>query len=178
MKLLKSIILLFAITIFTSCGDDEVVPPSFPFNTENITATYKMKALKATDKESVITSGQTVDVSTTTTTGDTFQVNLILLADKTFTVKGEYRHVSTVTLNNGSAPKQETGITTVDDNGTYSLNLTDNEIIFNNNGSSRFEGTYKIDSFGQNSLVISQKQEEVDGQLKSTFEVSISFDRN
>lgn len=180
MKLLKSFIFFIAITSIISCSDDDT--PSFDLSAENIAATYSMEKFETIVKESVTSSGQTTDLSTTTTTGDTFQVNLILSANSTFTLSGEYRQVSKTTFNNGSPSEEDSEIIKIADNGNYTLNITNREITFTSSttGSDAFNGTYKIDTFNENSLKISLEKEEIEPgtSIKDNINTSVTFNRS
>ncbi len=178
MKLLKSFILLFSLaSIVISCGDDNDTP-SFDLSSDNITGTYAITKLIASKEETTTTSGETVKVSDTSVKGDTFQIDLVLSTNGTYTISGEYRRVSVITVNNGSAPKEEAKIITIDGSGNYVLNSSDKEITLNSSDSDdSFVGTYKIVSFNEKLLAISKETEIVDKEDTVTEKIEITFER-
>ncbi|TCI84789.1 hypothetical protein [Tenacibaculum sp. M341] len=177
MKLLRSIILVFTFAAFVSCGSDDNEVPVFPLSAENIAANYKMTNLEVVEEQYTIVQSTDVLVSKATTTADTYQVDLILLANRTFTMEGEYRSTYTETIT-GNAPTTEVEIETVDGGGNYTIDVVNKELTLTFADLSTFQGRYKIDSFTENTLVLSRKEEVIIGSEKTTIDVKISFDRN
>ncbi|WP_442264882.1 hypothetical protein ACSIGC_11065 [Tenacibaculum sp. ZS6-P6] len=176
MKLLKSFFLFFAFATLISCGSDDNTPV-FELTSENFTGTYAVTKLRGTNKTSTTASGQVVDISTESYEGDTFQVDLILSTNGTFTYSGEYREVAVTTLNNGSAPVQETSIETENSSGTYTLDVLNKRVTFSDTNTGVIHGIFEITSFSANTLVIRKESETTDNQITTTEEITITFER-
>ncbi|SNR17760.1 hypothetical protein [Tenacibaculum jejuense] len=176
MKLLKSFILFVAFATLASCGGDDDAPV-FELTTENFAGTYAVTKLRGTNKTSTTASGQTVDISTESYEGDTFQVDLVLSANGSFTYSGEYREVAVTKLNNGSAPVQETSIETENSSGTYTLDSLNRRVTFTDTNIGVINGIFEITSFSANTLVLSKEAEATDNQITTTEEITITFER-
>ncbi len=176
MKLLKSIILFLTVTALVNCsGTDDV--PVFELTSGNLNGTYEVTQLRGENKTSTMASGQTVDIATESFDGDTFQVALVLSSNGSFTYSGAYRKVTVTTLNNGSAPVQETSIITEDSSGTYSLDALNKRITFTDTNTGVINGIFDITSFNENQLVLSKESESTDNQITTTEKITITLER-
>jgi hypothetical protein len=176
MKLLKFIIALIVTVSFTSCGDGQDTP-EFSLSSANLVGNYKMNSLTAEISEDAMSSnGATVNLTKISTVGDTFQLNLVMNANNSYTASGQYRVVSTIT-NNGEEPTEESEIVVIDaSGGSYQLN-SNNTITFNPQDDEFFEGVFIIETFNETSIILSQKDIEVDGNTTFTVEAAAGFIR-
>jgi len=175
MKLLKFIFFLCVVTSITSCGDDETAP-NFPLSSANLVGNYEMNNFEAQGSEDATSSsGDTVNLTNTSTVGDTFQLDFILNANGSYTASGQYRIVSTITPNGGT-PSEESEIIVINATGSYQLN-SDNTITFNPQTGDFFEGIFTIKTFNDTSVILGQDQEEVQGNTTFTAKVTVGFIR-
>jgi hypothetical protein len=175
MKILKFIFFLCVVTSITSCDDDETAP-NFPLSSANLVGNYEMNNLEAQGSEDATSSsGATVNLTNTSTVGDTFQLDFALNANGTYTASGQYRTVSTITPNGGT-PSEESAIIVINATGSYQLN-SDNTITFNPQTGDFFEGIFTIKTFNETSVILGQDQEEVQGNTTFTAKVTVGFIR-
>ena len=175
MKFLKFIFFLCVITLITSCSDDETAP-KFPLSSANLVGNYEMNNLETQGSEDATSSsGDTVNLTKTSTVGDTFQLDFVLNANGTYTASGQYRTVSRITPN-GGATSEESEIIVINATGSYQLN-SDNTITFNPQTGDFFEGIFTIKTFNETSVILSQDQEEVHGNTSFTAQATVGFIR-
>jgi hypothetical protein len=125
------------------------------------------------NQDKIIMNSRTGKISTV---GDTFQLNLVMNANNSYTASGQYRVVSTIT-NNGEEPTEESEIVVIDaSGGSYQLN-SNNTITFNPQDDEFFEGVFIIETFNETSIILSQKDIEVDGNTTFTVEAAAGFIR-
>lgn len=161
MKLFKLLAILFISVSIVSCGGDD--SPSFDLSTANLAGTYDLTAFESESVTQITASGSTIELGRETGFGDSFDDAELIFSGNRFTFTGDYRIVSE-TIKNGETT-EDTDIINLDDNGTFSLDLTDKEITFN--GGENLNGVYNVDVFTSEKLVItiqgSQPAEMVDG---------------
>ena len=175
MKVLKFIFFLCVVTSITSCSDDETAP-KFPLSSANLVGNYEMNNLETqVSEDATSSSGATVNLTNTSTIGDTFQLDFVLNTDGTYTAFGKYRTVSTI-IPNGGTPSEESDIIIIDATGSYQLN-SDNTISFNPQTGDFFDGIFTIKTFNETSVILSQDQEEVQGNTSFTAKVTVGFIR-
>lgn len=175
MKLLKFIFFLCVVTSITSCSDDEIAP-NFPLSSENLVGNYEMNSRETQESEDATSSsGATVNLTNTSTVGDTFQLDFVLNANGTYTASGQYRIVSTITPNGGTS-SEESEIIVINATGSYLLN-SDNTITFNPQTGAFFEGIFTIKTFNETSVILGQDQEEVQGNTTFTARITVGFIR-
>jgi hypothetical protein len=175
MKLLKFILFLCVVISITSCSDDETAP-NFTLSSANLVGNYEMNSLEAQGSEDATSSsGATVNLTNTSTVGDTFQLDFALNANGTYTASGQYRTVSTITPNGGT-PSEESTIIVINATGSYQLN-SDNTVTFNPQTGDFFEGIFTIKTFNETSVILGQDQEEVQGNTTFTAKVTVGFIR-
>lgn len=177
MKSLKFTLFLFISTIILSCGDDNSQPP-FILSNANIAGTYDISSIEGEEKETATSnSGTVVNISTTTFLADSFDdINFVINANGTYTASGKYRVVVTETPNGGT-PVKDNEIIVFDTNGSYQINTTDNTITFNPNDGDFIEGLFKVITFAENSVNLTQEDEDIDGGITTTFKGNIGLVR-
>lgn len=156
MKNLKFTLFLFISATILSCSDSE--EPTFELSNTNIAATYYIDRISSEKIETATSSsGAVVNLSTTTSVGDSFdKINIVINSNGTYTASGGYRYVVTETPN-GANSETSYKIIDFDASGTYQLNITDDTITFNEEAGNFIKGKFKINTFNQNSFTIEQE---------------------
>ena len=96
MKSIKIFLLLLVSITLTNCGDNNE-EPAYPLTYENISGTYNIQSLSI-DTETTTLVGIIPVTAKANGVGDTFQVDMILNTDKTYSIKGEHRIVITTSV--------------------------------------------------------------------------------
>jgi hypothetical protein len=126
---------------------------------------------------STVVADVPVTVANASLVGDTFQVDVIINADGTFSAGGQYRVVTTLTPV-GTAPITETEIITLDpSSGSYILNTLQNTITFSSQDMSLLEGTFNVIVFNETTFTLNQQVEETLGDLTVKANVNLSLER-
>ena len=129
MKTLKLILFAVITSTILSCADNSTEPEIILSN-ESLAGNYDVAVLDSDLETSTVVADVPVTVANASLVGDTFQVDVIINADGTFSAGGQYRVVSTITPV-GTAPITETEIITLDpSSGSYILNTLQNTITF------------------------------------------------
>jgi len=141
MKILKNLFALIIIVSLTGCSSDDD-NNVYLLTNANLAGIYEVTFLNSTLVHTGEFDGAEI-VSTTTTIGDTFEVDFRFLEDGNYLVNGLFRNVTTIVV--GENPPQEEAEIVVIDNeaGMYSTNsdtmrlIIDEEIsevtLFNEN---------------------------------------------
>jgi hypothetical protein len=176
MKKIKFILFLCLSATLLSCGDDDA--PAFTLINANIAGTYNISSLESEEKATTTTpSGATVENYTIKAVADSFtDVNFILNANGTYTAKGGFRIVTTET-STGNSPVSNTEIVVFDAAGTYTLNASSRTIIFNQTSGDFIEDEFKIVTYNEKTVNISQEEIEVDGPDRTSFKGTIGLVR-
>ena len=176
MKTLKFI--LFAVISLTilSCADNSTEPELILSN-ESLAGNYNVTVLDSDIETSTIVANVPVTVANASLVGDTFQVDVVINADGTFSAGGQYRVVSTITPV-GTPPITETEILTFEStSGSYILNTLDNTITFSSQDVSLLEGTFNVIVFNETTFTLNQQVEEIVGDLTVRANVNLSLER-
>jgi hypothetical protein len=177
MKTFKFILLLFvAATILSSCSDNDTQIVALDLSVANASGTYKISSLKADVTNTTVTQGATVTISTAKITSDTYEIDFVLNTNGTFTVKGQYREISTVTAANGAVtvtPK----IVNINNSGSYTVNTINRTINFNSANDNLLKGIFTVNFFNENTLTLTQDSEFVDGSITTATITNIVFVR-
>jgi len=98
MKLTKLILLFVLAVAAVSCNkdDDDNGPAPYEYNKDNLTGTYKLTYFQSEEIETVNVNGFDV-VTTTVSTGDTFDVLTVFASNNIITSDGSYRITETIT---------------------------------------------------------------------------------
>ena len=180
MKSFKIIITLFISALFINCSND-VEEPTIILSKTNIAGSYTITNLTTDAKVTSLTDVGGVlvplDVATSTSNGDTFQIDFKLEEEGTFKAEGLFRTISTVTPVVGN-PVSETSILDIDASGNFTLDTTKNTINFSSSVGEFLSGTFDIVTFNETSLVLYQEAEETEDSITTEMKTSISFERN
>ena len=179
-KSFKIIITLFISALFINCSND-VEEPTIILSKTNIAGSYTITNLTTDAKVTSLTDVGGVlvplDVATSTSNWDTFQIDFKLEEEGTFKAEGLFRTISTVTPVVGN-PVSETSILDIDASGNFTLDTTNNTINFSSSVGEFLSGTFDIVTFNETSLVLYQEAEETEDSITTEMKTSISFERN
>jgi len=181
MRFFKFIIVLFISALITNCSSSDSEEPTIILSNTNIAGSYGITNLNTEMKVTSVTQvgGVSVplDVATSTSTGDTFQINFKLEENGSFEAEGQFRTISTVTPVTGN-PVTDTSIIVVDASGTFNIDTTNNTINFSSSLGEFLSGTFDVVTFNETSLVLYQESEETEDSITTEMKTSISFERN
>jgi hypothetical protein len=176
MKFFKFILVLLITVSITSCSETD--EPAFELINANIAGTYKIDKINTEKSETATaSSGAVVNLSTTTTVGDSFDdINIVINANGTYTASGGYRAVIKETPN-GASSVTSNKIVVFEASGSYQLNITDDTITFNQQIGDFIEGKFDVTRFNQTSFTIEQENVTFDNSITSTSNESINLTR-
>ena len=176
MKKLKYIFFAVITTTILSCADNSTEPELILSN-ESLAGNYDIAVLDSDIETSTIVANIPVTVANASLVGDTFQVDIVINADGTFTAGGQYRIVSTITPV-GSPQITETEIITVEpSSGSYILNSLQNTVTFTSQDAGLLEGTFNVIVFNETTFTLNQQIEETLGDLTLKINVNLSLER-
>lgn len=177
MKTFKFIFIFFVVSIaLISCSDNDTNIVALDLSVTNASGTYKISNLKADVTNTTVTQGATVTISTAKITSDTYEIDFVLNTNGTFTVKGQYREINTVTAANGAVtvtPK----IINIDNSGSYTISTVNRSINFNAVNNNLLKGEFDVNFFNENTLTLTQDSEVVDGAITTATTTNIVFVR-
>lgn len=176
MKKLKLILSLFVTISLVSCGDSETKTIALDFSIANVTGSYELKSFSADIINTAITQNVPATISTATQVGDTFNADLTLNSNGTFTLVGNYRVVTTVTPIGGSATTNPE-IIILDTSGTYTINTQSRTISFTTSNPQLLDGVYDVAVFNETTLSFTQEASKQDGGITTTTDASIVFNK-
>ncbi len=172
MKILKIILALIMIVSIASCSSDDDNNQLLLTNA-NLAGVYGIDYLKTVDIETIVFNGIPV-TSTTTTEGDTFQIDWTFTENGTFTIEGQYRQVSITVIGNDTTTNTE--ILLINETGTYVLNAN-NQTIALAFDSDEDTQVYDIELFNENNLQIRFEESFVEEDFTSEFSIEIGLSR-
>ena len=176
MKKLKYIFFAVITATILSCADNSTEPELILSN-ESLAGNYDIAVLDSDLETSTVVADVPVTVANASLVGDTFQVDVIINADGTFSAGGQYRVVSTITPV-GTAQITETEIITFDpSSGSYILNTLQNTITFSSQDMSLLEGTFNVIVFNETTFTLNQQVEETLGDLTVKANVNLILER-
>ena len=175
MKIIKFLLIACITLVFFSC-DDEVASPPYPLSYENIAGNYNIQSLSIDTKTTTDVGGFPVTVSANGV-GNTFQVDMIMNQDRTYSIKGEHVFVVTATVP-GMSPTTETEIILIDEAGSFTINA-DNSITFSDQNAAFLSGSLNVTIFNENSFTLRQETTEDISITNSTItaNLAVSFVR-
>lgn len=180
MKSLKIIIVLFISTLITNCSNDSE-EPTIILSNANIAGIYSITSFnvdtKVTSKTEVSGVIVPIDVATSTSIGDTFQIDFELTENETFTAAGQYRATSTVTPAVGKSVT-DASIIVLDTSGSFEIDTTNNTIKFSSSAGDFINGTFNVVTFNETSLVLSQEAEQIVDPITTEIKKAVHFKKN
>lgn len=170
MKSIKIFLLLLVSITLTNCSDNNEAP-AYPLTYENISGTYNIQSLSI-DTETTTLVGIIPVTAKANGVGDTFQVDMILNTDKTYSIKGEHRIVITTSVP-GVAPTTTQEIVVIDESGNYTINA-DNSITFSDQNADFLSGDLNVTVFTANNFSLTQEIEGTEPLTNSDFKVNLA----
>lgn len=171
MKTIKILLLLFVCTTLTNCSDDNAAP-TYPLSYENIAGNYNIQSLSI-NTETTTLVGVVPITARANGVGDTFQVDLLLNTDRTYTIKGEHRIVVTTTVPGVPSTTTEE-IIVIDESGSYSINNANNSITFSDQNAEFLNGSLNVSVFNESSFSLTQEVEGTEPLTNSDFKVNLA----
>jgi len=154
MRLLKKLVVFsFIILMFACKSDDE--GNQFVLNYENLAGLYELVSFIGST-ETMIDVGGVLLPAVITVEGDTFQVDAMFNQNGTYSITGEYRIVTTVTVGGQSVTDPE--IINVDDAGTFIINANEQTITIMSNNQDEIDGTFDVTLFNENEIRLFQEE--------------------
>lgn len=156
MKNLKYILVLFLSVSFFSCSDDSSSEPPFILSNANIAGSYIINNLSISTDITTSSNGIPIKVATASTQGDLFKVDVELLTNGTYTMKGSYTTVYKLTPVAGNAVETR-DIINIDNSGDFTINAVDETITFSNALIKDLTGTLEVKVFNKTSFSLFQE---------------------
>ena len=176
MNKLKYILFAVITSTILSCADNSTEPELILSN-ESLAGNYDITVLNSDIETSTIVANVPVTVANASLVGDTFQVDVVINADGTFSAGGQYRVVSTITPVGSDAITETEILTFEQTDGTYSLNTLENTITFSSQDVSLIEGTFNVIVFNETTFTLNQQVEDIVGDLTVRANVNLSLER-
>ena len=176
MNKLKYILFAIITSTILSCADNSTEPELILSN-ESLAGNYDITVLNSDIETSTVVANVPVTVANASLVGDTFQVDVVINADGTFSAGGQYRVVSTITPVGSDAITETEILTFEQTDGTYSLNTLENTITFSSQDVSLIEGTFNVIVFNETTFTLNQQVEEIVGDLTVRANVNLSLER-
>ncbi len=176
MKTIKNLLILIIAITFINCSDDNTAL-TYTLSYENIAGTYDIQSLSVNTKTTTEIGGFPVTVNANGV-GNTFQVDLVMNQDRTYSIKGE--HVFVVTVSGpGIPPTTDTEIILIDEAGTYTIDDTNNTVTFVDQNADFLDGVLNVTVFNENTFTLTQEVEETEPLTQTTItaNLSVSFSR-
>ena len=176
MNKLKYILFAVITSTILSCADNSTEPELILSN-ESLAGNYDITVLNSDIETSTVVANVPVTVANASLVGDTFQVDVVINADGTFSAGGQYRVVSTITPVGSDAITETQILTFEPTDGTYTLNTLENTITFSSQDVSLIEGTFNVIVFNETTFTLNQQVEEIVGDLTVRANVNLSLER-
>ena len=176
MNKLKYILFAVITSTILSCADNSTEPELILSN-ESLAGNYDITVLNSDIETSTVVANVPVTVANASLVGDTFQVDVVINADGTFSAGGQYRVVSTITPVGSDAITETEILTFEQTDGTYTLNTLENTITFSSQDVSVIEGTFNVIVFNETTFTLNQQVEEIVGDLTVRANVNLSLER-
>ena len=176
MNKLKYILFAVITSTILSCADNSTEPELILSN-ESLAGNYDITVLNSDIETSTVVANVPVTVANASLVGDTFQVDVVINADGTFSAGGQYRVVSTITPVGSDAITETEILTFEQTDGTYSLSTLENTITFSSQDVSLIEGTFNVIVFNETTFTLNQQVEEIVGDLTVRANVNLSLER-
>ncbi len=149
MKSIKFLSFLFMVLIAFGCSKDDDGVESYHYSKNNLTGTYSITYYQTKIVETVDVNG--FDVTTTTTsTGDTFNITATFDSNDILTLDGTYRVVE-VKTQSGQSTENPYIVVKDDEKMSYSVKENTSELTFDNR-------TYKVSDFGRTGFKIQREK--------------------
>ncbi len=167
MKILKSIFALIMIVSLASCNNDDD-NDVYLLTNANLAGTHALTFLEREEVQTRVFNNLP-SVSTISVVGDTFQVDLVLNENGSYTIEGQYR-ITETTVQDGNT-NIDTEIILIDEGGLYTVNTSNLTLTMSFNGGE--SQTYDVALFNEDELRLSyfEEGEITDGTYELTEEL-------
>lgn len=171
MKLSKIfLVLVLTLTVISCKKKDDDGAVQFLLTNQNLAGSHALSFFASTEVETTNVNGLDI-VTTTTTTGDTFQLDLIFDANGGFIADGEYRENFVVDVN-GTVTFQDSEIFVFDNEaGTYSISQASSILVLNGD-------SFNVTLFNENELRITRNESTNSGGDTYVLNEELRFTRN
>lgn len=176
MKNLKYTFILFITFITFGCSSDGDNAPSFTLSTSNIAGSYNISGLNVSTDITTSSNNIPIKVATASTNGDLFKVDVEMMPNGTYTMKGSYTTEYKLTPVVGN-PVETRDIVNIDNSGSFTINTTNKTITFSGAVIQNLSGTLEVKVFNETGFSLFQ---EIDVNASSNVEnitTNISFTR-
>ncbi len=154
MKISKILLVLLAVLTIVSCKSDDDGPLPFLYNQANLLGVYEINYFLATETETTNVNGLDI-VTVTTTTGDTFEIDVTFLQDGTYVSDGAFRQMYTVVVA-GQTVESDSNIVIVD-------NEIENYTVISASNVLTLAGeNYQVSDFSETGMTITLETIETD----------------
>lgn len=180
---INKLILLFAFVIATvSCSknDDNFSPEPYKLSTTNFVDTYNLNFLEEKVIETVTFTNGTTSTSSSVNVGSIFTATkYVFNADGTFTSSGNYVTTLTTVQADGTTVNNDPISLTLDNSGTYTLNVTTGIVILNNTGGSNSGSVevFEISNYTENTMNLFSEVEVTSGNSTTVTTKELRFTR-
>ena len=175
MKFFKFILVLLITVSITGCSNNNSNEPLFVLSNANIAGTYDVTSHSLNTAISTTSNGITFEVGSIEANGDTFQLDLVMKSNGTFTLNGAYRVVAVTKFVSGDQV-DKTEIINIDSSGKFSINSLENTITFSGT-EGLLKGALDVTVFNENFFSLSKEEEVTDGNETLDVSTRISFTR-
>ena len=178
MKITKLIFLfaLVAATVSCSKNDDDNGPEPYTLSTTNFVDTYKMKFLEYKEVETITFSNGSTSTSTSTTVGSVFQnVNYLFNSNNSFVASGLFNTVTTVLNPDGSTVIGDPVIVSLNEVGTYSLNIASNKVTLTNDEG--VASSYEIKDYTETGMTLYAESTTISSNSSTVKTIEYRFSR-
>lgn len=156
MKLLKIGISLLAALSLIACSsdDDSSSAPAYALTAENIVGVYETSSYGLEKESSGEVGGQAITIVDTEEAIELENSELVLLADKTFSLSGFNR----IKFTSNGVVTNESMTVNFEDEGTYELDVDNEKITFTSTDTFILVGEYTIEKITASELTITQTE--------------------
>lgn len=173
MNLSKILLVLFLSLSIVSCKNNDDDTVLFVLSNTNLAGTHALTFFNVNLDQAFEINGIPV-TSNTTVVGDTFQVTAVFGDNGTYTIAGQYRIVTTVTV--AGMSETDTEIIVLDENGTYQIS-SNAETLTLSGLNDLGDGVFNVEVFNANELRLTQMISETAGGVTSDTTTELRFTR-
>ena len=162
MRVLKKLIVFSFIFILFACKSDDDDGNQFILSYENIAGVYDLVHFSGTIETMIDVEGILVP-AVITIVGDTFQVDAMFNQNRTYSIEGEYRTVTTVTV--GGISETNSEIVIVNDTGSFQIDANEQTITISSDLDDDFGGTFDVTLFNETEIRLVQEETNIENDI-------------
>jgi len=170
MNISKFLLVLVLTLSIVSCKKNDDGPEPFLYNQTNLLGTYEMNYYVSTETETININGLDI-VTTTTTTGDTFEIEVSFLENGTYVTDGAFRQMYTVVVA-GQTVETDSEIIIVDnETENFSVSSGSNLLVLAGDN-------YMVSNFSETGMTLTLETIETNGNGDTTvFNEELRFNK-